>query len=163
MVDIMKKNKVTIIVMSGDFDKLFGAFILATSAAASNMEVVMFYTFWGLRALKKNVRTGRSFMGKMIGLKMMEGGDINKASPSKYSFGGAGRWMFKKMMKSKNAATLPELRQMALDLGVKMYGCQMTMDIMEIPRESLIDEVEDFVGGGFAIQQAQESSIQLFI
>ena len=161
MVDIKKKNKVTIIVMSGDFDKLFGAYVLATSAAASNMEVVMFYTFWGLRALKKNVRTGKSFMGKMIGL--MEGGDINKASPSKYSFGGAGRWMFKKMMASKNVATLPELRQMALDLGVKMYGCQMSMDVMEIPRESLIDEVEDFVGGGFAIQQAQESSIQWFI
>ena len=60
MVDIKKKNKATIIVMSGDFDKLFGAFILATSAAASNIEVVMFYTFWGLRALKKNVRTGKS-------------------------------------------------------------------------------------------------------
>ncbi len=161
MVDIKKKNKATIIVMSGDYDKLFGAYVLATSAAASNMEVVMFYTFWGLRALKKNVRTGKSFMGKMIGL--LEGGDINKASPSKYSLGGAGRWMFKKMMASKNVATLPELRQMALDLGVKMYGCQMTMDIMEITRESLIDEVEDFVGGGFAIQQAQESSIQLFI
>lgn len=161
MVDIKKKNKATIIVMSGDFDKLFGAYVLATSAAASNMEVVMFYTFWGLRALKKNVKTGKSFMGKMIGL--LEGGDINKASPSKYSFGGAGRWMFKKMMASKNVATLPELRQMALDLGVKMYACQMSMDVMEISRESLIDEVEDFVGGGFAIQQAQESSIQLFI
>ena len=163
MVDIKKKNKATIIVMSGDFDKLFGAFILATSAAASNMEVVMFFTFWGLRALKKNIRTGKSLMGKMIGLGMMEGGDINKASPSKYSFGGAGRWMFKKMMKSKNVASLPELRQMAIELGIKMYGCQMSMDVMEIPKESLIDEVEDFVGGGFAIQQASESSIQLFI
>ncbi len=161
MVDIKKKNKLTLMVISGDLDKLFGAFILATSAAASNMEVVMFFTFWGLRALKKNVRTGKSFMGKMMGI--MEGGDIDKAVPSKYSFGGAGRWMFKKMMKSKNVASLPELRQMAIEMGVKMYGCQMTMDVMEYPRESLIDEVEDFVGGGFAIQQAQESSIQLFI
>ena len=163
MVDVKKKNKATIIVMSGDFDKLFGALILATSAAASNMEVVMFYTFWGLRALKKNVSTGKSFMGKMIGLKMMEGGDINKASPSKYSFGGAGRWMFKKMMKAKNVASLPELRQAAIDLGVKMYGCQMSMDVMEIPKETMIDEVVDCVGGAFFVDQAQQSDFSLFI
>ena len=121
-----------IAVMSGDLDKLFGAFIIATSAAASNVDVTMFFTFWGLRALKKNVRTGKSLMGKMMGI--MEGGDINKADPSKYSMGGMGRWMFKKMMGAKKVASLPELRQMALDLGVKFYGCQMSMDVMEIPR-----------------------------
>ena len=89
-------------VMSGDMDKLFGAFIIATSAAASNMDVTMFFTFWGLRALKKNVKTGKSLMGKMMGI--MEGGDINKADPSKYSMGGMGRWMFKKMMGAKKVA-----------------------------------------------------------
>jgi peroxiredoxin family protein len=154
-------KKMAMAVMSGDMDKLFGAFIIATSAAASNVDVTMFFTFWGLRALKKNARTGKSLMGKMMGI--MEGGDINKADPSKYSFGGMGRWMFKKMMGAKKVATLPELRQMALDLGVKFYGCQMSMDVMEIPRESMIDEVEDCVGGGFFVEKALEADAQFFI
>ena len=155
------KKKMAMAVMSGDMDKLLGAFIIATSAAASNIDVTMFFTFWGLRALKKNVRTGRSLMGKIMGI--MEGGHINKAGPSKYSMGGLGRWMFRKMMGSKKVATLPELRQMALDLGVKMYGCQMSMDVMEIPRESMIDEVEGCVGGGFFVEKAVEADAQFFI
>ena len=156
-----KKKKMAIAVMSGDLDKLFGAFIIATSAAASNMDVTMFFTFWGLRAIKKDTRTGRSLMGKMMGV--LEGGDINNASPSKYSMGGLGRWMFKKMMKAKKIATLPELRQMALDLGVKFYGCQMSMDVMEIPKESLMDETHECVGGGFFVDKALEADVQFFI
>ncbi|MEE8324083.1 MAG: DsrE/DsrF/DrsH-like family protein [Candidatus Humimicrobiaceae bacterium] len=155
------KKKMAMAVLSGDLDKLFGAFIIATSAAASNMDVTMFFTFWGLRAIKKNEKTGKSFMGKMMGL--MEGGDINKADPSKYSMWGMGRWMFKKMMRNKKVASLPELRQMALDLGVKFYGCQMSMDVMDIPREKLIDEVEDCVGGGFFVEKAIEADAQFFI
>jgi len=120
-----KKKKVSMVIFSGDMDKLMAALIIATGAAASNMEVIMFFTFWGLRALKKKVSTGKSLFGRMLGL--MYGGDINRATPSKMSFGGIGRWMFKKMMKAKNVSSLPELRQMALDLGVKMYGCQMSM------------------------------------
>jgi peroxiredoxin family protein len=161
MAENNKKKKMAMAVMSGDMDKLFGAFIIATSAAASDMDVTMFFTFWGLRALKKNVRTGKSLMGRMMGI--MEGGDINKADPSKYSMGGMGRWMFKKMMGAKKVASLPELRQMALDLGVKMYGCQMSMDVMEIPKESMIDEVEGCVGGGFFVEKAVEADAQFFI
>lgn len=156
-----EKKKLSMVVFSGDMDKLMAAFIIATSAAASGMEVIMFFTFWGLRALKKKVRTGKSLFGRMLG--MMYGGDINRATPSKMSFGGAGRWMFKKMMKAKNVASLPELRQMAIDLGVNFYGCQMSMDVMEIPRESMIDEVKDCVGAAFFIQQASESDFTLFI
>ena len=156
-----KKKKMAIAVLSGDLDKLFGAFIIATSAAASNMDVTMFFTFWGFRAIKKRTRTGKSFMGKMMGI--MEGGDISKANPSKYHMGGLGRWMFKKMMKAKRVASLPELRQMALDMGVKLYGCQMTMDVMDIAREDLIDEVEDCVGGGFFVEKALEADVQFFI
>ncbi len=156
-----KKKKLAMVIFSGELDKLMAAFIIATGAAASNMEVTMFFTFWGLRALKKNILTGKSFMGKMIGF--LERGDINKASPSKYSFGGLGRWMFGKMMKSKNVSTLTDLRKMAIDLGVKLYGCQMSMGILEIPREKMIDEVEACVGVGFFIEQAQESGVQFFI
>jgi peroxiredoxin family protein len=156
-----KKKKLSMIVISGDMDKLFAAFSVATGAAASGMDVTMFFTFWGLRALKKNVRTGRSLFGRLLGL--MYGGDINRAAPSRYAFGGLGRWMFKKMMKAKKVPSLSELRQMAIDLGVMMYGCQMSMEIMEIPREKMIDEVQACVGVAFFIEQAQQSDVTLFI
>jgi peroxiredoxin family protein len=156
-----KRKKLAMVVFSGDMDKLFAAFSIATGAAATNMDVTMFFTYWGLRALKKKTRTGKSFMGKMLGV--MYGGDINRASPSKMSFGGLGRWMFKKMMKAKNVPPLSDLRQTALDLGVKMYGCQMSMEVMEIPREKMIDEVEKCVGVAFFIEQAQQSDVSLFV
>lgn len=149
------------VVFSGDMDKLFAAFSIASGAAASNMDVTMFFTFWGLRALKKKAKTGKSLFGRMLGV--MYGGDINRATPSKMSFGGIGRWMFKKMMKAKNVTSLPELRQTAIDLGVKMYGCQMSMEVMEIPREKMIDDVAECVGVAFYIEQAQQADVTLFI
>ncbi len=149
------------VVFSGDMDKLFAAFSIATGAAAANMDVTMFFTFWGLRALKKKVRTGKSLLGRMLGF--MYGGDINRASPSKMSFGGIGRWMFKKMMKSKNVASLPDLRKIALELGVKLYGCQMSMEVMEIPREKMLDGVTACVGVAAFLEQAQQADVSLFI
>jgi peroxiredoxin family protein len=156
-----KKQKLAMVVFSGDMDKLFAAFTIASGAAAANMDVTMFFTFWGLRALKKKAKTGQSFMGKMLGA--MYGGDINKASPSKMSFGGMGRWMFKKMMKAKKVPSLPELRQAAIDLGVRMYGCQMSMEVMEITRDKMIDDVSQCVGVAYFLEQARESQINLFI
>jgi len=156
-----RQKSLAMVVMSGDMDKLFGAFIIATGAAAMGMEVTMFFTFWGLRALKKNVSTGKTFFGRMLGL--MYGGDISKANPSKFSFGGMGRWMFGKMMGSHNVSKLTELRDLAIDLGVNMYGCQMSMDVMEIPQETFIEGVKEPVGVGFFLLKAQEADIQLFI
>lgn len=157
-----KRRELTMIVFNGDMDKLMAAFLIATGAAASDMDVTMFFTFWGLRALKKkNIRTGKSFFGKMMG--MMEGGDITKASPSKYSMGGMGRWIFNKMMGAKNVQSLEELRKMAIDLGVNLYGCQMTMDVFEIPRERMIDEVKDVVGVAFMLEHSKDSFSTLFI
>ena len=157
-----KKRKVSMVVMSGDMDKLFGAFIIATGAAAMGNEVTMFFTFWGLRALKRaDAKTGKTFFGKMLG--MMYGGGIEKANPSMFSFGGMGRWMFGKMMGANNVSSLVELRDLAIDLGVKMYGCQMSMDVMEIPQESFVKGVQEPVGVGFFIAEAQESQVTLFI
>ncbi len=155
------QKSLAMVVMSGDMDKLFGAYIIATGAAAMGMEVTMFFTFWGLRAIKKNVSTGKSLMGKMMGI--MYGGDITKANPSKFSFGGLGRWMFNKMMGAVNVSKLIELRDLAVDLGVDMYPCQMSMDVMEIPNEAFIEGTKDPVGVGFFIMKAQDAEIQLFI
>jgi peroxiredoxin family protein len=156
-----KRKKLALVVFSGDLDKLFAAFSLATGAAASNMEVTMFFTFWGLRALKKKTRTGKTLLGRLFGL--FYGGDINRATPSKMSFGGAGRWMFKKMMKAKRVPSLAEMRQTAIDLGVKLYGCQMSMAVMEIPKEKMIDEVAQCVGVATFLEQAQQADVSLFV
>lgn len=156
-----KKKKLAMVVFSGELDKLFAAFSIAAGAAASNMDVTMFFTFWGLRALKKNVRTGKSFFGRLLGI--FYGGDINRATPSKMSFGGIGRWMFKRMMKAKRVPSLAELRQMAIELGVKLYGCQMSMEVMEIPRDKMIDEVAQCVGVATFIEQAQQADVTLFV
>jgi len=155
------RKKVSLIVFSGDMDKLFAAFSIATGAAASGMDVTMFFTFWGLRALKKKVATGRSLFGRMLG--RLYGGDIERAAPSRLSFGGLGRWMFKKMMKAKRVPSLTELRQTAIDLGVRLYGCETSLTVMEIPREALIEEVQACVGVAHFLEQARESDINLFI
>ncbi len=157
-----RKKKLTMIVMSGDLDKLFGAFSIATGAAAMGMEVTMFFTFWGLRAIRRaDAKTGKTLFGRMLGL--MYGGGIEKANPSKFSFGGIGRWMFGKMMGANNVATLPKLRDLAVDLGVGMYGCQMSMDVMEIPKEAFVEGVRDCVGVAFFLSEAEQSQITLFI
>jgi peroxiredoxin family protein len=157
-----KRKKLAMVVFSGDMDKLVAAFSIAGGAAASNMDVTMFFTFWGLRALKKkNIRTGRSFLGRLFGF--FSGGDIDKSAPSKMKFFGIGSWMFKKMMKAKHIPSLGEMRQLAVEMGVRMYGCQMSMEVMEIPRESMIDEVAQCVGVAFFLEQAEQADISLFI
>lgn len=157
-----KPKKMTLVVMSGDMDRLFGAFIIANGAAAMGFDVVMFFTFWGLRAIKRaDAKHGKSLFGKMLGA--MYGGGIEKANPSKFSFGGMGRWMFGKMMGAHNVATLPQLRDLAADLGVRMYGCQMSMDVMEIPQDTFVKGVREPVGVGFMLAEAEESQIQFFI
>jgi len=138
------QDSCSIIVFSGDMDKVMAAFIIATTSAAMGRETTMFFTFWGLKAIQKGNYTGKGFFGKMLG--MMNRGGIERLGPSKFNFGGLGRWMFNKMMKDQNVTSLPELRQMAIDLDVKFHACLMSMDVMEISREDLIDEVDDIVG-----------------
>lgn len=156
-----KPKKATLVVLSGDMDKVMAAFIIATGAAAAGIEVTMFFTFWGLKAIKKKVPTGKTLFGKMLGL-MYAKGDINQLNPSRFSFLGMGRWMFKKMMGNHNVPSLEMFREMALDLDIKMVACQMSMDVMEIPNDALIDGVT--VGGvATFIGDASDSCFTLFI
>jgi len=154
----MAENKAAILVLSGDMDKVFAAFSIATGALAAGMDTTMFFTFWGLKAIQKGNPTGKGLMGKM--LSVMNRGGINRLGPSRLNMGGLGRWMFKKMMAAKRATPLDELRQVAIDLGVHLLACKMSMDVMEIGREDLIDEVEDLVGVATFIQKADGASIQ---
>jgi peroxiredoxin family protein len=155
------KNGTTIIVMSGDMDKVMAAFNIAVGAAAAGKETNMFFTFWGLKAIQKGNRTGKSFFGKMMGV--MNRGGINRIGPSRFNFGGIGRSMFKKMMKDHKIVSLEELRQTAIDLGVKFHPCQMSMEVMEISKEDLIDEVQGVCGVASMLEMSDRSRQTLFI
>jgi len=157
---VITGNKLSMVVFSGEMDRLMAAFIIATGAAASGMDVTMFFTFWGLQAIKKTARTGQSTMGRMMGWFLH---DIDGVGPSRLNFGGAGRWMFKQMMKSHNVTSVPELRALATELGVKLLACQMSMDVMEVQREDLIENVQDVVGVAAFLEEAAHSKITLFI
>ena len=155
-------NRAVIVVFSGDMDKIFAAFIIATGCAAAGMETTLFFTFWGLNAVKTGAPIkAKSFLGKMMGI--MNRGGINRLNPSKFSFGGIGRILFGKMMRDKNVASVEELRQTAIDLDVRMVACKMSMDVLEITKDDLIPEVDEVVGVATLVKDAAGSKIQLFI
>jgi peroxiredoxin family protein len=159
---IEKKEKLTLVVLSGDLDKVMASFIIASGAAAAGMEVVMFFTFWGLKAIQKDgLFTGKGLFGRMLGV--MNRGGLNAIGPSRLNMGGMGRWMFKLMMKQKGVTQLPELREACIALGVQMMPCQMSMDVMEINCDHLIPETTAPVGVATMLEHAKESSIQFFI
>jgi peroxiredoxin family protein len=157
-----QKNKLSMVVLSGDMDKVMAALIIATGAAASGMEVCMFFTFWGLKAIQKpGVLTGKSLFGRMLGL--MNRGGLDAIGPSRLNMGGMGRWMFKKMMKEKGVASLQELYDMAVDLGVVMMPCQMSMDVMELDPKDFQPNTTPPVGVATFLENAAESKATLFI
>jgi peroxiredoxin family protein len=160
--DRATKNKLAMVVFSGDMDKVMAALIIATGAAASGMEVSMFFTFWGLKAIEKpGLLAGKGLFGRMLGV--MNRGGLDAIGPSRLNMGGLGRWMFKLMMKQKGVASLPELYDIAVELGVKMMPCQMSMDVMEFDRRNFRDNVTEPVGVAAFLEEAAESKITLFI
>jgi peroxiredoxin family protein len=154
-------NGVTIIVFSGDMDKVMAAFNIAIGSAAAGKESSMFFTFWGLKAIQKGNLTGQGFFARMMG--WLNRGGINRIGPSRFNFGGIGRWMFKRMMKSHKITPLEELRQAAIELGVNLMPCQMSMGVMEIRREDLIDEVGEPCGVAAMLEKAFNSGATFFI
>lgn len=157
-----QNNKATIVVFSGDMDKVFAAFIIATGCAAAGMETTLFFTFWGLNAIKKGEPIkAKSFLGRMMGI--MNRGGIHRLNPSRFSFGGIGRILFSKMMRDKKVASLEELRQTAIDLDAHLLACKMSMDVLEITKDDLIPEVEDIVGVATFVKEAANSKLQLFV
>ena len=158
---IEKKNKLTMVVLSGDMDKVMAAYIIANGAAAAGTEVVMFFTFWGIKAIQKGNLTGKSIFGRMLGV--MNRGGLDAIGPSRLNMGGMGRWMFKLMMKKHGVTPLTELRDSAIALGVKLIPCQMSMNVMEIDCDDLIPEAQEPVGVATMLEHANESGVQFFI
>jgi peroxiredoxin family protein len=160
---IERKNKLTIIAWGGELDRIWPTTILATTAAASGMETSVFFTFWGLFAIvKPDVRiTGDNWMQKMMAA--MNPGSAQKAKLSRYHFAGAGPAMFKKLAEDHQVAKPEELIGTARDLGVRLIPCQMTMDLLGLKREDLLDGLEEPIGAATAIAEMREASISLFI
>ena len=158
------ENKLSMVVFSGDLDKVLAAFVIATGAVAMGMEVVMFFTFWGtpvLRDKKKKVG-GKDVMGKMFGAMLPSGtGDVKL---SNMNMGGMGTAMMKSLMKKKNVASLEEMVALAEELDVRIYVCEMSMDLMGFKREEFIDYKNmGFAGVATFLQEAANSKVQLFI
>jgi peroxiredoxin family protein len=157
-------TKKTIIVFSGDFDKMMAAFIIANGAAAMGDDVTMFFTFWGLNALRKpqkvQVKKPKSALQAMFGRMMPRG--ANKLGLSKMNFAGMGAPMMKKVMKDNNVMTLDELIASAKEQGIKMVACTMSMDVMGLREEELMDGLE-YAGVGSYLGEADEANVNLFI
>lgn len=137
-------DKLTIVVHSGDMDKIYSALIIANGGLSMGMEVSLYFTFWGLERLKKK--------------------ELEKGSLSKMNLLGLGKWMVKRRMKKVNVASLERLLQDFKELGGKIIACEMTMEIMGIKPEDLRqDLIDDYGAVGAYVQEARESKITLFI
>lgn len=157
----VKDNK-TIIVFSGELDKAFAAFIIANGAASMGKKVTMFFTFWGLNILRKpeKVAVKKGFIDSMFGAMMPRG--TKKLKISNMNMLGMGTAMMKKVMKDKNVSSLEELINSGIKSGIEMVACQMSMDVMGIHIEELIDGVK--IGGvGYMLGEAEDSNVNLFI
>lgn len=142
----MEKNKLSIILMSGDYDKAIAAFTLASGAAAVNYEVNLFFTFWGLDNIK--LKKGRSFIGKGILARIFNFllGGQNKLPLSRLNFTGISPHLMSYLMKKRNVATLPELFQACLALDINFYACEMAMHVLGLKKEDFIPEVKEILG-----------------
>jgi len=139
-----KPEKITIIVHSGDFDKIYSAFIVGNGALAMGMEASLYFTFWGLSRLKK--------------------GKLDSGPLSKMHMLGMGKWMIKRRMKDKNVRALQAMARDFKELGGRIFACDMTMDIMGVKAEDLEQElIEEYCAVGTYIKEARESSVTLFI
>jgi peroxiredoxin family protein len=159
-----KKNKITIVAWDGHLDRIWPTLILSTTAAASGMEVNVFFTFWGLFPLVKPERarkTGKDWMTKALG--QMNPGSTQKAKLSRLNFAGMGPWMLGKVAEDSKTPHPTELLELARDMGVRLIPCQMTMDLMGVKREDLMEGLEEPIGAATALLEMKESAIQLFI
>lgn len=138
------QDRVTIILHSGDMDKVYSALIIANGAMAMGMEATIFFTFWGLQRLKK--------------------GALERGPLSKMHFLGLGKWMVKQRMKKAKVASLDRMLEDFKELGGKIMACDMTMEIMGIRPEDLRqDLIDEYCAVGSYIQEARNSRVTLFI
>jgi peroxiredoxin family protein len=162
MAEEKQTKKLSIISFSGDFDKLTAVFTLATGAAAVGYEVNLFFTFWGLDAIKiKQGRSpvGKGFLPKVFGIFM---GGLKSAPVSRLNFLGASPKIFRYLMRKNNVAPLEELVEAAKVLGINFYACEMAMHVLGLQKSDFIPEIKDVLGVA-SFLQLSEGGQTLFI
>ncbi len=156
-------SKKTIILFSGEMDKVLAAFVIANGAAAMGDEVTMFFTFWGLNSLRKPEKvktTGKTTLQKMFTMMMPRG--PKKLNMSHMNFAGVGPKLMKKAMRDQNVYSIDEMIAIAKEQNIKMIACTMSMDVMGLKAEELIDGLE-FAGVASYLGDADEANVNLFI
>ncbi|MBO9600517.1 MAG: DsrE/DsrF/DrsH-like family protein [Cohnella sp.] len=156
------QQNTTIVLFSGELDKAIAAFIIANGAAAYDHEVTIFFTFWGLNALRRDepIKTNKGLLEKAFGWMMPRG--PRKLGLSKMNFAGLGPQLIKHVMKKHRALSLPELIELAQEQGVKLVACTMTMDLLGLQQEELIDGIE-YAGVAAYLGDAANAKVNLFI
>ena len=158
-----KPDRVTIVLLSGDMDRAMAAFIIATGAAAMGMRVTMFFTFWGLNAIRRKgaSSSAKDWLRRMFG--MLNKGGADAMPLSKFHFGGLGTSMMKRVMREHRMPGIPELIEAAQDLGVHFIACTTTMGLMGITKDTLIEGVDQLAGVTTYLAEAKQGSVNLFI
>ena len=156
-------KRMTIICWSSDLDRVWPTLILATTGAASGLEVDVFFTFWGLRVLQRNDKrfTGKNLKQKMES--MMDRGGTDHLKLGKMHMGGMGTMMIKQLASEYKVASPTDLLQMAMDVGVRLHPCQMTMDLYGLTSADFIDGLQPCIGAASFIDMAAKADITLFI
>jgi peroxiredoxin family protein len=155
------EDRVSLLVFSGDLDRVLGAFIIATGAAAMGQQVSMFFTFWGLSVLKKDTQlSGKTFFQKMMAV--MSPASSESLPVSRMNYFGMGAKMLRSMMQEKRVGSLEEMVALARELGVRMTACEMSREVLGITESELMDGLES---GGVAsfLGDSLKSRTSLFI
>jgi peroxiredoxin family protein len=158
-----EKEKVTLVMFSGELDKALAAFNIAIGAASMGMEVSIFFTFWGLNIIKRNEGGGKSKGVMRQMLNFMNRGGSKRLPLSKFHMLGMGTKMMKQLMKDVNFPQLDELMAMATEMGVKYIACTTSMGMMGLGKEAFIPEVHSYAGVATYLAEAREGKVNLFI
>jgi peroxiredoxin family protein len=158
-----QQDKMVLIAASGDLDKAWPTLILATTGAAYGMDVTVFFTFWGLAILKRPDAgiTGDDWRQRLMSV--FKRGTPDGLQLSTMNFGGLGARMMKDLANEKKVASVQELLELAQEMGVKLWPCQMTMDLMGLELSDMIDGLDRPAGAGSAISLMRDANISLFI
>lgn len=157
------EDRLSMVVFSGSLDRMLAAFVLASSAAASGMQVEMFFTFWGLAALRDRKKSAKKdLLGRMFGWMLPRG--HRKLPLSQMNMGGAGPVMIRHIMKTKKFASIEEMIEVCAEFGVRIYACDMSREVMGIKPEELMDYPHlSYCGAATFLEKASGGRVSMFI
>ena len=160
---VKQPERVTLVVLSGDMDRVMAALIIATGAASMGMRVTMFFTFWGLNALRRPGSSGRAtdWLRRMFGA--LNKGGADRLPLSRFHFWGLGTRMMKRVMQQNRMPGVQELMEVAKDLGVTFIACTTTLGLMGISKDTLVDGVDQLAGVSTYLAEAKDAQVNLFI